>query len=246
MALETNGTVRDARGLASITYTRPLVHSELEVHEADDPELACHELGLAPDLGDDVGGQRVRRQHARGVAGVDAGLLDVLHDAADPDVGAVAERVDVDLDRLLEEAVQVDLACAEPAGAAEVVGEALLRVDDLHRAATEHVRRAREQREPDGLRDDERILAGGRRGVRRRDEPKAIEELTERPRSSARSMASTLVPRIGTPASCRPAASLSGVCPPNWTMTPSGCSISTIASTSSSVSGSKYRRVEVS
>ena len=34
-----------------------------------------------------------------------AGLLDVLHDRADVDRLAVAERVDVDLDRVLEEAV---------------------------------------------------------------------------------------------------------------------------------------------
>ena len=54
--------------------------------------------------------ERVRRQHAGRVARVDAGLLDVLHDAADPDVLAVADRVDVDLDRVLQEAVEVDLA----------------------------------------------------------------------------------------------------------------------------------------
>ena len=54
--------------------------------------------------------ERVRRQHAGAVAGVDAGLLDVLHDPADPDVLAVAQRVDVDLDRVLEEAVEEDRA----------------------------------------------------------------------------------------------------------------------------------------
>ena len=47
----------------------------------------------------------MRRQDACRVAGVDAGLLDVLHDAADVDVGSVAERVDVDLDRVFEEPV---------------------------------------------------------------------------------------------------------------------------------------------
>ena len=41
-----------------------------------------------------------------------AGLLDVLHDPADPDVLAVAQRVDVDLDRVLQEAVEEDLAAA--------------------------------------------------------------------------------------------------------------------------------------
>jgi hypothetical protein len=42
------------------------------------------------------------------------------------------------------------------------------------------------------------------------------------------------------------AASFSGVWPPNWTITPSGRSTSTTPSTSSSVSGSKYRRSDVS
>ena len=50
--------------------------------------------------------QRVRRQRTGRVAGVDAGLLDVLHDAADHHLGAVADAVDVDLDRVVEEAVQ--------------------------------------------------------------------------------------------------------------------------------------------
>ncbi len=47
------------------------------------------------------------------------------------------------------------------------------------------------------------------------------------------------VPRIGAPARSSATASESGVCPPNWTIRPSGFSLSTIANTSSSVSGSK-------
>ena len=50
------------------------------------------------------------------VAGVDAGLLDVLHDPADPDVLAVAQRVDVDLDRVLQEAVEEDRAAVAARG----------------------------------------------------------------------------------------------------------------------------------
>jgi hypothetical protein len=41
-------------------------------------------------------------------------------------------------------------------------------------------------------------------------------------------------------------ASLSGVWPPNWITTPTGCSRSSTASTSSIPSGSKYRRSDVS
>ncbi len=41
---------------------------------------------------------------------MDAGLLDMLHDAGDDDGLAVGEHVDVDLDRILEVAVDQDRA----------------------------------------------------------------------------------------------------------------------------------------
>ena len=89
-----------------------------------------------------------------------AGLLDVLHHAADDHLaGAVAQRVDVDLDRVFEEAVdQRGPLGREPALAAERAGVRELAhrapqvgvvVHDLHRAAAEHVRRADEHRVAD-------------------------------------------------------------------------------------------------
>jgi hypothetical protein len=55
---------------------------------------------------------------------------------------------------------------------------------------------------------------------------------------------------MGTPASSSACASFSGVCPPNCTITPSSSprdiSMSQTSSTSSTVSGSKYSRSEVS
>jgi hypothetical protein len=50
----------------------------------------------------------VRRHHHRGVAGVDAGELDVLEHPADDARLAVAQAVDVELDRVLEELVDQD------------------------------------------------------------------------------------------------------------------------------------------
>ena len=88
------------------------VDRELDVDQADHPERQRDSRGLLAHLLEHLLAERVRREHAGRVAGVDAGLLDVLHDPADPHVGAVAERVDVDLDRVLEEAVEVDLALA--------------------------------------------------------------------------------------------------------------------------------------
>ena len=49
-----------------------------------------------------------RRDHAGGVAGVDAGVLDVLHDRRDEDVLAVGEGVGLGLDGVLQEAVDED------------------------------------------------------------------------------------------------------------------------------------------
>ncbi len=69
-------------------------------------------------------------------------------------------------------------------------------------------------------------------------------------RSSARSMASGVVPRIGMPACDSALASFSGVWPPNCTMTPCSvplsCSTRRISITCSNVSGSKYSRSDVS
>ena len=53
-----------------------------------------------------AGAEGLGRQGAGRVAGVDAGLLDVLHHPADEDLaGGVAHGVDVDLDGVLQEAV---------------------------------------------------------------------------------------------------------------------------------------------
>ena len=59
-------------------------------------------------------------------------------------------------------------------------------------------------------------------------------------------MLSGLVPITGTPLASSACASFSGVWPPYCTITPLGFSRSQISSTSSSVTGSKYSRSEVS
>ena len=60
------------------------------------------------------------------------------------------------------------------------------------------------------------------------------------------SMLSTLVPMTLTPLFSSARARLSGVCPPNCTITPSGRIRSWMFSTSSTVSGSKNRWLLVS
>ncbi len=51
-------------------------------------------------------GQAVRRQRAAGIARVHAGLFDVLHDAADQHVLAVAHGIDIHFDGQIQEAVE--------------------------------------------------------------------------------------------------------------------------------------------
>jgi hypothetical protein len=106
VALLTNGTVRDARGLASITkispsFTANCTLSRPRTSSASASARVARSI-CATIVGCSVGGGIA---HA-GVAGVHAGLLDVFHHAADDRLaGGVADGVDVDLHRVLEEAV---------------------------------------------------------------------------------------------------------------------------------------------
>ena len=66
---------------------------------------------VALDDFDDRRRKRRRRNHARAVARVHASLFDVFHDAADHDFsGRVAQRVDVNLGRILQESIDQDWA----------------------------------------------------------------------------------------------------------------------------------------
>ncbi len=114
-ALDTNGTVRDARGLASITYSSPACTAYWTFSSPTTPIASAISRVARADLLEHLLAERVRRQHAGAVAGVHAGLLDVLHDPADPHLAAVAQRVHVDLGGVLEEAVEEDLPVAAPA-----------------------------------------------------------------------------------------------------------------------------------
>src|SRR5688572_29035884 len=112
-----NRRQRHANGLRHERYgsTRAWIHlqhvnlavldRELDVDQPYDPEgfrkrhcMRAHHVEVA--LSD-----QIRRQHTCRIAGVDARILDVLHDAADNHALAVGDRIDVRLERILEEAV---------------------------------------------------------------------------------------------------------------------------------------------
>ena len=98
-----------------------------------------------------------------------AGLLDVLHDAADQHLaGVVADRVDVDLDGVGQEAVDQHrplggqaALLAQAAETGQLVHgprQVVAVVDDLHRPPAEHVARADQHREPDVVGDRQRLF----------------------------------------------------------------------------------------
>ena len=112
--------------------------------------------------------ERVRRQRAGRIAGMDAGLLDVLHDAGDRRVLAVGEAIDVDLDGVGEIAVDQQRPLVgddelgrpvEIAGEPRQIAVELRRVvHDLHGAAAEHVGRPDHDRIADRVRDRARLV----------------------------------------------------------------------------------------
>ena len=100
---------------------------------------------------------------------MDAGFLDVLHDADDEGVLAVAQAIDVDLDGVRQIAVEQQRIGAEHGvdlpglvvgiarldvaghqlrqGAEQIIAELAFLADDLHGAAAEHIGRAHHQRQ---------------------------------------------------------------------------------------------------
>ena len=100
---ERHGARRPGVGLEHVEDV--LGQGELHVHQAAHPDALGQLEGRLAHPVELAGAEGDRRQGARGVAGVDAGLLDVLHDPAEVHLGAVVEHVDVDLDGVVEEAV---------------------------------------------------------------------------------------------------------------------------------------------
>lgn len=78
---------------------------------------------------------------------MNTGLLDMLQDAADVNLFAIAQGVDIGLDRTLQEAVQVyRVVGANARSLGHVIAQMLGIVGDHHAAAAQHVARTHQQR----------------------------------------------------------------------------------------------------
>ena len=112
---------------------------ELDVHQSLHLQRTRQFHGLHLDLVDHRLRQAVRRQNARGVAGVNPRFLDVLHHAADDRPRAIAEAIDVDFGRVFEELIdQHRLARRHIDRVFHVAFECFIGIHDLHRATAEN------------------------------------------------------------------------------------------------------------
>jgi hypothetical protein len=100
---------------------------------------------------------------------VDPGFLDVLHHTTEVELGAVVERVDVDLDRVIEEPVhEHGMGWRDLGGPRDIGRESRLVVDDLHTSAAEHVRGPDQHGITDVVRDRSGVLERPRQSILRR------------------------------------------------------------------------------
>ena len=168
--------------------------------------------------------------HAGRVAGVDAGLLDVLHHRRRSSTLWSSATASTSTSRapfqeLVEQhrLVGGDERLAAPASPRGLLG----RVDRpacRARPARTTGRTSTGIAERRARTGSPARLDVGARGSPADAAPAPRSAPRKRSRFSARSSPSYGVPHSGTPASCSVRASLSGVWPPSWTMTPSGCS----------------------
>ena len=159
--LETSGTVRDARGLASRTNTlpssiaycmfmRPQNHTRREQRKC--LHFHCRAVWVSENV-EGFGnlasvildGRKIflgdghRRDNAGGVTGVDTGKFHVFHHGRDVNVFAVGEGVGFAFESVVEEAVDEERTVRCHAhGLRHVFAEHVFVVNHFHAAATEH------------------------------------------------------------------------------------------------------------
>src|SRR3546814_10733145 len=82
----------------------------------------------------------VRRDRTRAVARMDAGFLDMLEHARNDDIGAVGDRVDIDLDRVTQILIDQNWCITRDLNRRlDIFLELRATVDELHRPPAEHI-----------------------------------------------------------------------------------------------------------
>jgi hypothetical protein len=183
VALDTNGTVREARGLASRTYSTSETRAYCTLSSPRTPtpramasvDRRTRSISSRPSV---TGGIT----HAESPEWM-PGLLDVLHHPAEVELGAVEERVDVDLDGVVEEPVDQHRVLRRHRGGdgGEPLAQLLVVEDDRIPAATEHVRRPDQDGVADRVGHRARLVVRRRGAVLRRGSPASPSTRRTRP-----------------------------------------------------------------
>ena len=126
-------------------------------------------------------GDQIRRHDTRTVTGVDAGLLDVLHDPADDNrAGGIRDGVDIELERVFEELVDQHRVLGRGFDSfGHISVERTGIVDDGHRAAAEDIRRPHDEGVADLGCHLPRFGARGRDAARRLRDPEIPQQARE-------------------------------------------------------------------
>ena len=162
-----------------MTYSRPSASAYWTLMSPTTPRAVAIAAVWTSRSRDDLRRDLLRREDAGRVAGVDSGRLDVLHHGRDPARRAIAQRVDVELDRTLEEPVDEDHALRP---LPEQVGADLRGgIADRHRTSAQHVGRAHEDRVPDVPRRGFDLVRGRGDAPRRGAESEPGQQVPEAP-----------------------------------------------------------------
>ena len=119
-------------------------------------------------------------QYAGGIAGVDAGFLDVLHDAGDDNVFAIGERIHVHFDRVFKEVVDEDGPVLRVLDRLfHVADDRFFIVGDDHGAPAQNVRRPHQDRIAYALGTFDCFFERGCHRARRLGDFQFVEQLAE-------------------------------------------------------------------
>eukprot|EP01136_Pigoraptor_vietnamica_P010232 Opistho-1_new@47646 len=145
-----------------------VLHSELDVHQAAHRQGVGQHFGLALDFRDDLVRQAVGRQRTGAVAGMDARFLDMLQHAGHEHIVAIAQRIDIDLDRVAQILVDQHRRVARYLDRrGDMFLQLRLTVDNLHRPATQHIAGPHQDGITDAIGDCDRFLTAARDAVGR-------------------------------------------------------------------------------
>ena len=133
----------------------------LDVQQPAHVESQGDACGHIPDFIDQIFADRRRRQRAGRIPGMDPGILDVFHDPGDKGRFSVTDRVDINLDSVVDKLVDENrMPLGNLLGLLDKFQQRFAVINNLHGAAAQHVGRAGQHRVPDAFGDLHRLLGG--------------------------------------------------------------------------------------